>query len=146
MAHSALTWLISFKNLEGQTACWILHLQEYNFTEHRQGWKQNNADALLGRLCQEECTHCHKVKAWGDISTSYCSCSRSRMGSSSSECRIAKQPGQRTHSTRSRNQATRVERYRQPQPHVHMLLGSAEITPWETAFKSATGILQDDLK
>jgi hypothetical protein len=50
--HSALAWLMSFKNLEGQTARWIQLLQEYNFTfEHRQGQKHNNADALSQRLC-----------------------------------------------------------------------------------------------
>jgi hypothetical protein len=66
--HSALTWLLSFKNLEGQTTHWIQHQQEYNFTsEHCQGWKHNNADALSRRLCQEKCTHCHKVKAQIDI-------------------------------------------------------------------------------
>jgi hypothetical protein len=38
--HSALTWLMSFNNLEGQTLRWIQRLQEYNFTfEHRQGRK-----------------------------------------------------------------------------------------------------------
>jgi hypothetical protein len=36
--HSALTWLLSFKNLQEQTARWVQCLQEYNFTsEHRQG-------------------------------------------------------------------------------------------------------------
>jgi hypothetical protein len=66
--HSALTWLMSFKNLEGQTACWIQRLQEYNFmSEHRQGRKHNNADALSRRPCQEECTHCHKVEAQAHI-------------------------------------------------------------------------------
>jgi hypothetical protein len=36
--HSALTWLMRFKNLEEQTARWIQHLQEYSFTsEHCQG-------------------------------------------------------------------------------------------------------------
>jgi cell fate (sporulation/competence/biofilm development) regulator YlbF (YheA/YmcA/DUF963 family) len=45
--HSALTWLMSFKNLEGQTAHWIQCQQEYNFTsEHCQGQKHNNANAL----------------------------------------------------------------------------------------------------
>jgi hypothetical protein len=29
--HSAFTWLVSFKNLEGQTACRIQRLQGYNF-------------------------------------------------------------------------------------------------------------------
>jgi hypothetical protein len=42
-----LIWLMSFKNLEGQTTSWIQRLQEYNFTsEHRQGPKHNNADGL----------------------------------------------------------------------------------------------------
>jgi hypothetical protein len=68
MDHSALTWLLSFKNLEGQTARWIQRLQEYNFTfEHRQGRKHINADALPRRPCQEECTHCHKVEARAGI-------------------------------------------------------------------------------
>jgi hypothetical protein len=59
---------MSFKNLEGQTACWIQRLQEYNFTsEHHQGRKSNNADALSCRPCQEECTHCHNVEARTDI-------------------------------------------------------------------------------
>jgi hypothetical protein len=36
--HSALTWVMSFTNLEGQSARWIQGLQEYNFTsEHCQG-------------------------------------------------------------------------------------------------------------
>jgi hypothetical protein len=66
--HSALTWLISFKNLEGQTARWIQRLQEYNFTsEHRQGRKHNNADALSRRPCQKEFSHCHKVEARAHI-------------------------------------------------------------------------------
>jgi hypothetical protein len=66
--HSALTWLMSFKKLEGQTARWNQQLQEYNFTsEHRQGQKHNNADALSRRPCQEECTHCLKIEARADI-------------------------------------------------------------------------------
>jgi hypothetical protein len=36
--HSAFTWLMSFRNLEGQTASRIQRLQEYSFTsEHQQG-------------------------------------------------------------------------------------------------------------
>jgi hypothetical protein len=59
---------MSFKNFEGQTARWIQRIQEYNFTsEHLQGRKHNNADALSRRPCQEECTHCHKVEARADI-------------------------------------------------------------------------------
>jgi hypothetical protein len=39
--HSALIWLMSFKNLKGQTAHSIQHLQGYNFTsKQRQGRKQ----------------------------------------------------------------------------------------------------------
>jgi hypothetical protein len=67
--HSALTWLMSSKNLEGQTACWIQRLREYNFTsEHRQGRKHNNADTLSRLPCQEECTHCQKVEARAESS------------------------------------------------------------------------------
>jgi hypothetical protein len=29
--HFALTWLLSFRNLEGQTAHWVQHLQKHNF-------------------------------------------------------------------------------------------------------------------
>jgi hypothetical protein len=28
--HSSLTWLLSFKNLEEQMACWVRCLQEHN--------------------------------------------------------------------------------------------------------------------
>jgi hypothetical protein len=45
--HSGISWLMSFKNLEGQTSHWIQRLQEYNFnSEHHQGRKHNNAEAL----------------------------------------------------------------------------------------------------
>jgi hypothetical protein len=66
--HSALTSLMSFRNLKGQTTCWIQRLQEYNFTSKlHQGRKHNNADALSRRPCQDECTHCHNVEARADI-------------------------------------------------------------------------------
>jgi hypothetical protein len=59
---------MSCRNLEGQTARCIQLLQEYNFTsEHRQGRKHNNADALSRRPCKEECTHCNKVETWADV-------------------------------------------------------------------------------
>lgn len=61
--HSALTWLINFKNLEGQTARWMQRLQEYNFSsEHRRGKNHSNADALSRRPCPEVCKHCTKVE------------------------------------------------------------------------------------
>jgi hypothetical protein len=57
-----------FKNPEGQTACWIQRLEEYNFTlKRRQGWKHNNADALFRQPCQEECNHSHKAEAHADF-------------------------------------------------------------------------------
>jgi hypothetical protein len=43
--HSALTRLVSFKNLKGQTGHFAQHLQEYNFTsEPRPGGKHTNAN------------------------------------------------------------------------------------------------------
>jgi hypothetical protein len=46
--HSALTWLLSFKNLEGHISRWVQCLQEYNFiSEHRQGWMHINAKRTL---------------------------------------------------------------------------------------------------
>jgi hypothetical protein len=52
--HSALTWLMSFKNLEGQTARWIQRLQEYNFTSvHRQGRKQQRRRPFTATLSGE---------------------------------------------------------------------------------------------
>jgi len=60
--HSALTWLLSFRNLEGLTARWVPRLQEYNFTsQHRQGIR-HKADVLSRRPCTEECSHCRKVE------------------------------------------------------------------------------------
>ena len=65
--HSALTWLLSFRNLEGRTARSIQRLQEYSFTsEHRQGIRHTNADALSKRPCPEGCSHCHKVEQRAD--------------------------------------------------------------------------------
>ena len=45
--HGSLTWLHSFKELEGQLARWIPCLQEYNFSIlHRLGRSRGNTDAL----------------------------------------------------------------------------------------------------
>jgi hypothetical protein len=61
--HSALTWLLSFENLEGQTAHWVQCLQGYNFTsENRQGRRHTKVDAVSRRPCQEEYFHCLKVE------------------------------------------------------------------------------------
>lgn len=60
-----MKWLLSFKSPEGQTAHWLEHLQQYNFTiEHRLGEKHGNADALSRRPClSDACKHCSKQEA-----------------------------------------------------------------------------------
>ena len=45
--HSALKWLQSFKEPEGQIARWLEQLAEYDFkVQHRPGTKHGNADAM----------------------------------------------------------------------------------------------------
>ena len=58
--HASLTWLLSFKNPEGQVARWLEILQEYDFEiQHRAGRIHNNADALSRRPCAVlECRYC----------------------------------------------------------------------------------------
>jgi len=54
--NSALTWLLSFRNLEGHTTVWVQRLLEDNFTsEGRQGMKHTNADALSRRSYTKDC-------------------------------------------------------------------------------------------
>jgi hypothetical protein len=66
--HSALTRILSFKNVEGQSARWIQRLQEYNFnSEQRESRKHSNANALPRRPYEEECTHCHNVEEQADV-------------------------------------------------------------------------------
>lgn len=43
--HALLTWLLNFKNLEGQVVLWIRELQEYKIM-HLRGQLNGNADAL----------------------------------------------------------------------------------------------------
>ena len=55
--HGALTWLMSFKEPEGQMARWLEKLQEYDFEiKHHRGRKQTNADAL-SRLPCKQCSY-----------------------------------------------------------------------------------------
>ena len=63
--HAALHWLLSFRQPEGQVACWIERLQQYNFTvEYRPGTKHQNADALSRRPClQDACRHCDRLES-----------------------------------------------------------------------------------
>ena len=52
--HSALQWLRSFREPEGQVARWLEQLAEFNFdVEHRPGRKHGNADALSRHLCSQ---------------------------------------------------------------------------------------------
>ena len=58
--HASLTWLLSFKEPEGQVARWIEALQDYDFeVQHRAGRLHSNADALSRRPC-EDCRHCER--------------------------------------------------------------------------------------
>ena len=60
--HSALQWLMSFREPEGQVARWLEELQAYNFTVvHRAGAQHSNADALSRRPCAADgCHHCER--------------------------------------------------------------------------------------
>ena len=58
--HSALTWLLSFHELEGMLARWISLLNTYDFSIiHRKGMNYGNADGLSRRSCTNaECADC----------------------------------------------------------------------------------------
>ena len=58
--HASLTWLLNFKNPEGQVARWLEALQGYDFEiQHRAGRLHGNADALSRRPCVAvECRYC----------------------------------------------------------------------------------------
>ncbi|GFU58770.1 hypothetical protein TNCV_3089111 [Trichonephila clavipes] len=61
--HASLTWLMNFRNSEGQVARWIQRLNEYYFDiRHRKGSSHGNADALSRRPCPENCRHCSRVE------------------------------------------------------------------------------------
>ena len=65
--HASLTWLLHFKNPEGQVARWLEILQEYDFEiQHRAGRQHGNADSLSRRPCAEaECRYCQRLEARG---------------------------------------------------------------------------------
>lgn len=55
---SNLSWLLNFKNPEGQIARWFELLSQYEFkVEHRAGRSHSNADALSRRPCPLDCKH-----------------------------------------------------------------------------------------
>ncbi len=58
--HGALTWLLRFKNPEGQMARWLEVLGTYDFRlQHRPGKYHGNADGLSHRPCSG-CSYCEK--------------------------------------------------------------------------------------
>ena len=66
--HNALRWLQNFQDLEGQVACWLEALSEYNFkVKHQPGPKHGNADALSCLPCKQ-CGQCTPVEVEGIIS------------------------------------------------------------------------------
>ncbi len=45
--HNSLTWLMNFKNLEGQLARWLEELAQYDMViQHRPGRLHQNADGV----------------------------------------------------------------------------------------------------
>lgn len=57
--HSALTWLKTFKEPQGQLARWLERLSEYDVQiTYRKGSCNGNADALSRRPCEPSCAHC----------------------------------------------------------------------------------------
>ncbi|KAJ8333917.1 hypothetical protein SKAU_G00412360 [Synaphobranchus kaupii] len=60
--HASLTWLLTFKDPEGQVVRWLEQLQGYDFEiRHRAGRLHGNADALLRRPCAaQECCYCSR--------------------------------------------------------------------------------------
>ena len=61
--HSALQWLMSFRNVQGQLARWLQKLQQYDFdVVLRAGRNRQNADALSRRPCLSSgCRFCQKL-------------------------------------------------------------------------------------
>jgi hypothetical protein len=66
--HGALSWLLNFKNPEGQLARWFEVLASYDFRiEHRAGRSHINTDALSRRPCYNyntECAHCTRAEKY----------------------------------------------------------------------------------
>ena len=61
--HGALTWLMRFKNPEGQIARWLEVLSTYDFEiKHRAGKQHGNADGLSRRPCSE-CNYCSRQES-----------------------------------------------------------------------------------
>ncbi|KAL1254314.1 hypothetical protein QQF64_016543 [Cirrhinus molitorella] len=65
--HASLTWMLNFRQPEGQVARWLEILQEYDFEiQHRPGRQHANADALSRRPClSDECCYCSRQEERG---------------------------------------------------------------------------------
>lgn len=78
--HSALQWLKTLKDQEGQLARWLGRLGQYHFkVQHRSGEKHLNADSLSRRPCDSDCKHCRRKEFNPEI-----------------RCRVAETVGQHT--------------------------------------------------
>jgi hypothetical protein len=142
---SALTWLMSFKNLEGQTARWIQRLQEYSFiSEHHYGRKQQFR-CPFATIVPRRVYSLPESRGAGrrQAGTIYCGYSRNRLRSSLFQNGTTVRQGHRTHSGGNRDRtAPRMERHRRLQTHVQKLLSPVDIPRvrndvlerhWETA-------------
>ena len=81
--HSALKWILSFKDPQGQLAKWLMTLSKYNFEiQHRPGSKHQNADTLSRKdyddpVClhppdqpEENCSICKEInEQWNSFRT-----------------------------------------------------------------------------
>lgn len=58
--HASLTRHLTFKDPEGQIACWLEQLQDYMFSvEHQVGRAHGNTAALIQHPCMDtQCHHC----------------------------------------------------------------------------------------
>ncbi len=69
--HSALTWLNSFRRVEGQLARWIESLQNYQLEIiYRLGRVHGNADALSRQQCGKSCPVCRQKPGEGVLAIS----------------------------------------------------------------------------
>ncbi|KAI3373745.1 hypothetical protein L3Q82_022328, partial [Scortum barcoo] len=62
--HASLTWLLNFKEPEGQLGRWLETLQDYNFeVRHWAGHLHVNTGALSQRPCEgEDCKYCQRIE------------------------------------------------------------------------------------
>ena len=66
--HSALQWLKTLKDPEGQLARWLGRLGQYDYkVQHRPGVKHTNADSLSRRPCDTACKHCQRKEEDSDV-------------------------------------------------------------------------------